>query len=516
MKAPILRRAIRAQPYQEAVLGWRGKSFLLADQQGLGKTLEALANVLATSNRGYHLILAPSVAVLSVWKPEIERWLAGTPSVVVSLTGSLKARQRSILALDSEPPAADHVFVVANIESARIKPCWDEGKPRTAKAARYKAENAVLPGLFTREWDTVIVDECQRALIRSTGTLTQTRAGFNLLAKISKRRVALSGTPMRGKPEQLWGTLHWLQPDVYTSYWKWVKRYFYLESNGFSQYLVAGLKPDGAERMAADLADVMLRRTKAEVLTDLPPKTYAGTLLDPADAHSPFGVWLDPTPAQIKQLAEADEDGVLSFPDGEVMLDNALSTYTRLKQLSNAVHTFDGLLRPTLDSPKYEWLLNWLAQADGAPVVVASQFTSLINVFAKGLRDEGYNVCVLTGQTPAKARAKMVEDFQKGTGAQVFMLNTKAGGVALTLDVADYLVLLDETTVPDDQEQVEDRIHRASRNHNVTIYYLRTRDTLDEEVAWIAAAREDVQKYLLDGARGIEYAKNLYHQRSTT
>jgi SNF2 family DNA or RNA helicase len=92
----------------------------------------------------------------------------------------------------------------------------------------------------------------------------------------------------------------------------------------------------------------------------------------------------------------------------------------------------------------------------------------------------------------------------------VFFLNTAAGGVAVTLDMADHLVLLDETTVPDDQEQVEDRIHRASRMHNVTIYYLRTRGTIEEEVAYIAAARQNVQKYLLDGARGVEYAKQVF------
>jgi SNF2 family DNA or RNA helicase len=120
---------------------------------------------------------------------------------------------------------------------------------------------------------------------------------------------------------------------------------------------------------------------------------------------------------------------------------------------------------------------------------------------------------VLTGETPAGRRAQMVKQFQETDEVQVFMLNTKAGGVALTLDAADYLVLLDETTVPDDQEQVEDRIHRASRIHNVTIYTLRTLGTLDEEIAWIAAARMSVQQYLLDGARGVKAARALYEQR---
>jgi SNF2 family DNA or RNA helicase len=106
----------------------------------------------------------------------------------------------------------------------------------------------------------------------------------------------------------------------------------------------------------------------------------------------------------------------------------------------------------------------------------------------------------------------MVEQFQTTDEVQVFMLNKQAGGVALTLDAADYVVLVDEDTIPDVDEQVEDRAHRTSRIHNVTVYRLRCMGTQDEEVAWIAAARLDVQQYLLDGARGVKAARALYEK----
>jgi SNF2 family DNA or RNA helicase len=334
-----------------------------------------------------------------------------------------------------------------------------------------------------------------------------------LLSKNSHRRIALSGTPMRGKPEQLWGTLHWLRPDVYTSYWKWVKCYFNLTSNGYSRYVLNGLKHDGQDRMAADLRSIMLRRTKAEVLPELPPKQYAGTLMDPNDENSPLGVWLDPLPAQLKQLAQLERDGFLDFGDEEMIVNGSLANYTRQKQLANAVHTMEnGVLRPTTDSPKYEWLLNWLSEADGEKVIVASWSTSLIDVWAEALRAEGYTVSVLTGKTSQRRRTEMVEQFQTTDEVQVFMLNKQAGGVALTLDAADYVVLVDEDTIPDVDEQVEDRAHRTSRIHNVTVYRLRCMGTQDEEVAWIAAARLDVQQYLLDGARGVKAARALYEK----
>lgn len=509
------------KPYQRvaAIGGAKVGSFLLADQQGLGKSIETLATIMKAAPADgpvqWHLITSPSVAVESVWTAEIRRWLKDYPVLAVPLTGSNAKREETLReVIANRREGVQHVFVLANIEAARVKPHWpDPMKPHTAKYARYDVKDAVLPALHSIVWDTVVVDECQRALIRTTGAMTQTRAGFELLSKNSHRRIALSGTPMRGKPEQLWGTLHWLRPDVYTSYWKWVKCYFNLTSNGYSHYLLNGLKAGGDQRLADDLKGIMLRRTKAEVLPELPPKQYAGTLMDPNDEDSPLGIWLEPLPAQLKQIAQLEREGYLGDFGNEVMVNGTLADYTRQKQLANAVHeVVNGALVPTVESPKYDWLLNWLSEADGEKVIVASWSTSLIDVWAKALRAEGYTVSVLTGATSQKERTRMVEQFQTTDEVQVFMLNKQAGGVALTLDAADYVVLVDEDTIPDVDEQVEDRAHRTSRIHNVTVYRLRCVGTQDEEVAWIAAARLDVQQYLLDGARGVKAARALYQQ----
>lgn len=522
--APFLDSATLDRAYQRQAISWMAAtgSCLLADQQGLGKSIETLGTIVESTpehtGTKYHLVFSPSVAVDTVWTAEVMRWLDENQAVAVSLTGSLKQREQNLHDYLNTPTDLEHVFIVTNLEAARIKPHFDDVKDPDHKRPKYHAKDAVLPSLFSQIWDTVVVDECQRALIRTTGKKSQTRAGFEVLSRNAERRIALSGTPMRGKPEQLWGTLNWLRPDLYRSYWNWVKRYFHVGSNGFSNYVIGDFLVDGKERLAQDLADIMLRRTKAEVATDLPAKTYAGTHIEPRDPGSPFGIWLEPTKAQAKQLAEWDEDATLTFEDGSEIVGNfSIVEYTRSKQLANAVHG-PGMV-PTLDSPKYNWILEWLAEADGAKVVIASQFTELIKVFAEGLRDEGYAVDVLTGATSAKERKRMVREFQatgEGVGAQVFMLNTKAGGVALTLDQADYVILIDETTVPDDQEQVEDRCHRVSRVHNVTVYYLRTLGSLDEEVAYVAAARQSVGHYLMDGARGVEYARKLYHESRTT
>lgn len=534
-------------PYQRTGAHFlrRAGSALLADQPGLGKTIQSLATLVADrALRGvsgevqiprppdWHLVVCPKIAVANVWLPEIHRWLTDKQYDVLTLTGSLPDRERAFREFDPRP-GVEHVFVIVNLESLRIRPARqddirsnnrsdiirysvnrkDEGKVKMA----YVPENGVLSCVFDREWTSVICDESHRALIRTDGVPTQMRAGF-LLVK-SLRRIALSGTPMRGKPEQLWGTLNWLRPDLYTSYWKWVKNYYSLTSNGYSNYIIAGPKPDGMARLAEDLKRLMLRRTKAEVLPDLPPKTYAGSYLIEDDDQSPLGVWLEMEPKQLKQYNRLASEAMI----GDSFINNSLALYTRQRQIAGAycdvVPTGDDkvLLFPKVTgSPKFEWLTEWLEVNEGEKIVVVSQFTSVLDAYQDALANEddpanGYKVAKITGAVSDKNRTAAVEGFQNGD-TQVMLLNIAAGGVALTLDAADYVVFLDETTIPDESEQAEDRVHRASRNHNVTIYFLRTLGTIEEEIAFVSAARQDVQQYLLDGSRGVEYARNLYLQ----
>lgn len=533
--ASYIYEAMRGYQRQGAHFGRRAGSFLLADQPGLGKTIQALGTILAeaakhpddTGRVRWHLILCPSVAVESVWVPEIQRWLADQDIEILPLTGSNTRRQG---ALDCFCPRMDtrHVFVVTNIEAVRVK-AEPEGTPvrKGGRLIRWTNRNtgvkmcydpdtgAVVPALFSRTWDTVVCDESHRALV-GTGSAqktTQTRAGMVLLP--SERRIALSGTPMRGKPEQLWGTLNWLDPESYRSYWKWVKEFFHCYQGAFGW--VVENDPAKHPKLAESLRPVMLRRTKAEVAPELPAKMYAGEHAIPGDAGSPIGVWLDPSPEMRKQITEFEREGAIFGEAGEVTAEGPLALYTRARQLAGTFCEVEGegedaRLAPTIRSPKYEWLKAWLEAASPEDkIVVVSQFTSILSLYGAALEAEGYEVVQITGKVSQRARTRAVELFQHGS-AQVCMLNIAAGGVALTLDAADYMVFLDETTIPDETEQAEDRIHRVSRRHNVVIYKLITKGTVEEEIAFVAAARQDIQAYLLDGARGVEYARKLYEE----
>src|SRR5699024_887569 len=148
-------------------------------------------------------------------------------------------------------------------------------------------------------------------------------------------------------------------------------------------------------------------------------------------------------------------------------------------------------------------------------VVIASQFTSIIDAFAAEMEKKvkGLNILKITGAVNMKDRQDAVDKFPHDDNYPVLMLNTKSGGVALTLDRADAIVILDETFIPDDQTQVEDRIHRVSRMHNVTVHYVRSIGTVEEKIAKKTIDRDNLQKQLLDGARGVSYARKLLGDR---
>ena len=502
-----------ALPYQRVAIAWGAQagSFLLADQPGLGKTLEALGVLAESYLEGVFLVACPSVAVDAVWRREIAQWY-GNQAQVFTATGTREQRQGTLAAglAAAKRLARPYVFVVVNLEMCRLT----------------RDDAFEYPELFSIPWTAVVVDESHRGLVKSSGDGTLLRRG--LMSLRATQRIALSGTPMRGKPRHLWGTLNWLRPAEYTSFWTWAERYFTVSADGYSDYVVGDFRPAGDADMARDLRTIMLRRTKAEVLTDLPAKQYAGTYLLPGDKASPLGVWLKPTSRQAKQYERFCKDAALTFDTGEELITNgALAEYTRKRQLAGALCVMeDGTLYPVAkESPKFDWLVQKLIElgiytpkgiAERAPeeagkIVVTSGSTRLLVAFNSALEELGVRTYCLIGATPAKRREHIINEFQTNeNSARVFLLNRQAGGVAVTLDAADDLVLLDESTIPDEDEQVEDRVHRASRVHSVTIHKLRTLGTIDEEVAWVAAARENVQKYVLDGCRDVTAAKQMY------
>lgn len=518
--APKLHAAAMTRPFQTVGIKFcaYNRSSLLADEPGLGKTLQSIGAVIEADIRGPILIMAPKTAAIATWPVEIENWSPGDKVTMVS--GPPKATRQKMIreyedALDDDWESNGgngfhhRHWLIVNFEMLRVKYRLNGSKnfiKADSPLTNDRLADVEYPELLNIEWSGVIVDESHKVLVAKSSepkSFTQVRAGIDLLEVSEEQgiRIAMSGTPQRGRNEKLWGTLNWLRPDLYTSYWKWIEQYFETSKDSYSTSIGDIIDP---AKFYKDLSTLMIRRTKSEVTPELPPKVY-------------HNIMLGMVPKQEKAYREMELEAKVMLEDGEVTALGVLAEMTRLKQLASAYGVVaEGGMNSALPSNKLDWILEWLEERreGDTKVIIASQFTRLINLYAEVLRKEGWECHVLTGETPAMKRAEMQKEFQAEGGPRVFLLNTQAGGVSLTLDAADDVIIIDKTWNPDDQIQVEDRAHRVSRtDHSVTIWNLISKNTIEESIQATNDKREFSYKSIIDGQRGIDFAKLILDRK---
>lgn len=541
---PQLWSAMASRPFQTITPLFADvhRSVLLADHPGLGKTLQTIGSAIEADVRGPILVVAPAAAVQITWPAELHRWVPDDKFGILGRVGPAKREDTLRGVFDrcvADPSLRFWVLVTSHYVRAAAE--IDEYGKYIYDDGGVKLRNATLPAMFENPWAGVVIDESHRFIAKATGNKKKQSAQMQGLGALKFKpdalKIAISGTPFRGKTENLYGTLEWLRPQNYTSFWKWVGKYYQVYEDGYGAKEMGAMKDE--RLFYQDVEHVMIRRTKGEVAQDLPPKTYGGQPYDAEDPDSTVGVWLDMLPGQAKQYQSMVNDATVPMEGGDLLANGVLAEMTRLKQLANSAHLMeDGKPTPDLSaSNKWAWIEEFLTdrgilghnpQPQGK-VIIASQFTTMVNALAEKLTGLGVEVVTLTGETSEKNRRIAMERFQGesrmvknghrevgkpklfGNAVEkvpyVFLLNTAAGGVSLTLDAADDVVIVDETYIPDDQEQVEDRAHRLSRMHNVSIWYLRSRGTIEEAIGTTNTERENNCKAIMDGMRGVNIKK---------
>jgi SNF2 family DNA or RNA helicase len=523
--APQLYLAMDSRPYQIA-----GTSFLvtagqalLGDQPGLGKTLQTLATLVQKNCRRI-LVLCPKSATYNVWVRETERW---APSIK-PYRAQGDRKQRELVMTDFAATKIDFSrlgqmvpqrMLICNLEMMRAKRTWicrDETqaewtKPPMRKGGCKMAHDHKVrvdyeyPFLFSQKWDAIVLDESHNALASTKNTMskdiTQIRLGaMHLRKRLAENGLALamSGTPARSKLPRFWGTLNWLRPDVFTSFWNFAKAHFDVdEGDGYS--LEVSADPSDPEAFDKALRPYYLARTKADVAKDLPPITYAGT--PPTDNPDGLnGVWLDMDDRQAKAYREMVDMAQATIEGGTLSANGVLAEIMRRRQFACTYGSLDadGNFSPVGPSNKLEWILEFLQERAGheGKVVIASAFTKIVMMFAREIEAAGYQVLTLTGNTTDRGRQDLVRRFaDPDDPARVCILNTYAGGEAITLDACcDDMIFTDLPWTSDQAEQVESRIHRVSRVHNVTVYRLMSRGTIDE---WMAGTNDEQRQRML-------------------
>ena len=555
-EAPKIWEAMSSRPFQTvgAAFAARNRACLIADDPGLGKTLQTIGAVVESGVKGPILVVAPKAAAQLTWPEQLAMWLPGDEVVVIgdNLKPAERAKAVASAQLNALASETGRRWVITSPYYLRIRAKTDQYGNYEYGPDKKKVINPVgsaLMGLFEVSWAAVIVDESHQTLAGATGNKKKQSAQRLGLGALEIRdgglRLALSGTPYRGKESYMWGQLNWLRPDMFRSYRRWVDKHFKTWFDGFGWQIGRMIDPAA---MYAEAATVMIRRTKAEVAADLPAKAYAGLPLDvdrPVGDGNPVAVWLDMAPKQAKAYEAMVKQAEVELDGGILMTTGILAELTRLKQFAGSYGMMDGeTFRPTLPSNKFDWLVEFLDERgldkdmlkldvnkggdpDGSmrrnrlelpKIVVVSQFSQLIDTFAEGLAAQGIPTFKFTGDQGAckkwnngMDREAVKADWQENpeSSRRVLLLTTTAGGVSLTLDAADDMVILDETWNPDDQLQVEDRIHRLSRIHQVTIWKLFSRNTIEEGIARKNITSEESIKGIMDGQRGVAFVKEL-------
>lgn len=490
-------------PYQrEAASRIAGqRSVLLADQPGLGKTLEVLGGLEVAGlfdRPSMVLILTPIINAKSTWVDAVERFVRPRYplcDVVDVSSGSVKQKSAQFRRVFQDGV----VFVIAN-----------------HNALDWVKTGVRVPELGDIEWDAVVVDESHLVLpIRDHRKPTNFWKGLQRLSFASGcLRVAVSGTPDRGKLENRYGT--WLFLDAKgtpSSRWQWLEENFWVVeqkvARNRSVRVVQSLKNERAW-LAVD-RERMIRRTKVEVLPELPPKRYVDVELDLGKAQR-LSYVLQQADSEIKLFdARAEERD-----SGEAMV-----FAIRARQLSccSWEQTAEGEVVPVVggESVKLEWLVEWLsergfvepdAMSDGsAKVVIVSQFSKVLRWLKAELGLLGVEAEVLDGSTKNTDRVRVQQDFQEGALRVVLLSGTM--GVGITLDAADDLVMFDSPYDPDRVEQIEDRVHRASNMHSVTIWNLVAVDTIEQAIMERLSKRYKTTRALLDGSRGVDFGRQV-------
>jgi SNF2 family DNA or RNA helicase len=555
--APTMWAAMQQRPYQPVAAKYMAEAqrCLNADQPGIGKTIETLGALIERGVTGPVLVLAPKTSALTVWPVEIERWLADdVPYTITQMAGLTPAKRdaawegfmryitdgpedsvmdpvtgKQKLVADWEARDGIH-FLIANAEQAGIKKftvcpagICDGDEDWCSELAQHKNASEVRrPFLHSIEWSAIIADETHKWLINTRGkSASQVGYGFTKLRCVEDGPMyALSGTPLKGKKWNLFGTLNWLWPKTYTSKWRWIESYFEVVNEKVdagrkgiieTKEITGKWKSDkDKEAFFRSLQSVMIRRTKDELRRINP------AWMPPEKRY--HDVWVDMEGSQRAHYRAMEKDAAVTLGEHRLTATGVLAEMTRLKQFANSDGDMvSGKFQPTLPSAKFNWLLQFLEERgieaggdlsdDVRKVVVASQFTTLIHLWWNSLREKGIEALTLTGETSDRDRSSRVGAFQTNPNIRVFLINTTAGGVSITLDAADDIVLMDETWVPDDQEQVEDRVHRASNvTHQVDVWYVRTKGTIEEGIAQTSAEKAESNHVVLDAQRGLRFA----------
>lgn len=430
---------------------------ILADEMGLGKSIQLISMLLDRAEEarevGPSLIVCPASLVYN-WMAEFERF---APSLKVrAIVGS--KRERALIRED----ASCDVFITS-YDLLRIDAKSFERKSYWCHA----------------------LDEAQ--YIKNHATLT-TRA---IKRVKSKHRFALTGTPVENRLSELWSIFDFLMPGFLGSYMRFRERY---------ELAILGGNEDASRRLQALVGPFILRRSKQDVLPDLPDKLESAIYVPLAGEqrrlYAAHEQRLRVDLAQQKKESKQRANGVNS---GELTKVEVLAELTKLRQIccdpSLLYENYRG------QAAKVGAIADLIRQARdaGKKALLFSQFTSFLARLAGELDAQEIPYYTITGSTPKKKRLDLVNAFNEDA-TPVFLISLKAGGTGLNLIGAEVVVHADPWWNAAAQNQATDRAHRIGQTKTVDVYRVIAKDTIEERIVKLQERKAELAEQLMDGS----------------
>jgi superfamily II DNA or RNA helicase len=458
MQAMGLGLALR--PYQLQGVAWlqylreHHLAGILADDMGLGKTAQVLAHLLIEKQAGRmdlpSLVVLPT-SLMANWQAEAARV---TPTLrVLTLQGQARSRLFSRM--------MDHDVVITTYPLL-----WRDIKTLSAQP-----------------WHLLILDEAQT--VKNAGS----RAANALRDLQARHRLCVTGTPLENHLGELWAHFDFLMPG------------FLGDARSFQRQWRKPIEQGGetlrAQLLAQRVRPFILRRRKADVATELPPKTEVVQRVVLQGQQKALY-------ESVRVAADEQVRKVLArkgFAGSQIAILDAL---LKLRQVCCDPRLLkSGTAATTRERAKMEWLRDTLPElvAEGRRVLVFSQFTEMLALVEAELIDLELPCLVLTGETPPAERGAVVARFQS-RAEPIMLLSLKAGGVGLNLTAADTVIHLDPWWNPAVEQQATDRAHRIGQDQPVFVYKLVVEGSIEERMLALQARKAA----LADGVLGVDPA----------
>ena len=457
--SPKLRATLR--PYQQHGLNWL--AFLhenrlggcLADDMGLGKTLQTLAFLQHLKDQGEatrpSLIVAPTSLIYN-WQMEAEKF---TPELsVYALTGTERNRDAAHLG-QHDIILTTYGTLVRDIETLQHQP-----------------------------FNYIILDESQAI----KNPQSQRYKAVRLLK--AENRLCLTGTPIENNTFDLYAQMNFLNPGLLGN------------NSHFKSTFADAIDKHKDETSAALLAKLIhpfiLRRSKEQVATELPPKTESILYCDMGTAQRKL---YDATKKRYREqlLHQIATDGI------EKSQLHILDGLLKLRQICNSPALLADREDYGDDSAKLDLLLENIKEKTGAhKILVFSSFVKMLGLIQARLDAENIPYEYLDGQT--RDRKAKVENFQTNDAVRVFLISTKAGGTGLNLTEADYVFIVDPWWNPAVENQAIDRSHRIGQEKHVMAYRIICKNSIEEKIL----ALQDKKRHIAESIISVDSDKKTF------